>query len=49
MFLEHTKGGWQAGIVMLLLLMLLGKEVLPLGAAPGTVLTPPPPVQRTEL
>lgn len=33
MSLEHEKGGWQAGIVMLLLLALLGKEILPLGAA----------------
>lgn len=34
---------------MLLLLTLLGKEVLPLGTEPGTVLTTPPLVQRTEL
>lgn len=49
MSLEHEKGGWQAGIVMLLLLTLLEKEVLPLGSAPGAALTVPPPVQRIEL
>lgn len=49
MSLEHAKGGLQAGIVMLLLLTSLGEEILPLGAAPGAVLTAPPPVHRTEL
>lgn len=49
MSLEHKKGDWQAGIVMLLLLALPGKGVLPLGAAPGAALTVPPPVWRTEL
>lgn len=49
MSLEQEKGGCQAGIVMLLLLTLLGKEVLPLAAVRGAALTVPTPVRRTEL
>lgn len=36
-------------VFLLILLMLLGKEILPLGAAPSVVITGPLPVQRTEM
>lgn len=38
MSLGRAEGGWQAGIVMFLPLVLLGEEVLPLGAALTTLL-----------
>lgn len=47
----QAKWGLQGAVVifLLLLLMLLGKEILPLGVVPSAAIAAPPSVQRTEM